>query len=260
MRAPGLRGSCQSVDGASRKVGELQRNRCGGVDGALDHGDDATGCGRRPWAGADDDPSPLDVDTRERDEEVLDQRHGTSHVEQRTHRIGRDLRTAGEFVVGGEVRRPLLPSSARARCEANVVRWCECIPPGLDGAVWVAAGTIDRCVAVPHCSERIVVVPQPHVQPVLLDTAVGSSAARTFAPESPAPLIDGDLPDGVVGAQTPRCAQRGHAPSQDCDLSQRRGFAVAHDPSGVARRRNLDAMSTSGYWAAVATAATSSLS
>ena len=111
-----------------------------------------------------------------------------------------------------------------------------------------AAGSVRRPVelgvALAQQPEGVLVVAEPQVQPVLLDPAVRTAAARSLAAEAPAPLVDGDRLELVLASParsaatrppSPPCRRRGSRPGGG-GTSPRRGQAGAR-PLEVDRQR-----------------------
>src|SRR5262249_11414397 len=97
-------------------------------------------------------------------------------------------------------------------------------------------GSVELVVALAHETEGILVIAEPHVQPVLLDAPVRTPAARAFAAETPTALVHRDGIDAVTvlgPAELPRRGETGDPAPQYHDAGER-GNGVSlpfHDPS-----------------------------
>src|SRR5439155_17044849 len=94
----------------------------------------------------------------------------------------------------------------------------ESVPPCPDWTVRVGACAVELRVAVTHDAESVVVVTEPDMQAVLLDTAVDPPAGRPLPAEAEATLEHRDRGKARVpaGLGEPPCSGKtGHAAAED---------------------------------------------
>ena len=101
-------------------------------------------------------------------------------------------RVAGVEVVAGERSDPVPPVVGEAVLEPDVRGGQHRLAPRPDRRRRVGGLSIQLLVALAKEAERVVVVAEPHVESVLLDAAVRTSAAGSLAAEAESALVDGD--------------------------------------------------------------------
>src|SRR5262249_41786999 len=127
----------------------------------------------------------------------------------------------------GVIRRE--PGDPRRGLSTEVVLYADDAGPeegvvkGADGALGVGLRSVELVVHLVHQPEGVVVVAEPDVQPVLLDTPVHAAAARPLAAEPSAPLVDGDALEVFTPtrpAQLPRRGEPRHPTPDNDDLAR----------------------------------------
>ena len=108
----------------------------------------------------------------------------------------------------------------------------ERVAPRADRTARVGARPVELLVALADQSERVVVVPRPHVQAVLEDPAIGAAGARALAAEEPAALVEADRVEAVPPSRAAQLPRRGHA--RPC---RRPGWPPVHRDRARARGR-----------------------
>jgi len=81
-----------------------------------------------------------------------------------------------------------LAEGARRHPDADAFGGSERVVPRRDRTAGIGPAAIELAVHLADEPEGVLVVPEPHVQPVLLDAAVDAAAARRLAAETPAAL------------------------------------------------------------------------